>query len=175
MSEKRIGIYVDSHYFSKIYHHYLSRRSFDIQELILSIREILSNSLKTDLESCITSEIKFYIGAKSFAEKVDLINALKDAGVGIFSLREFVKGEDKGVAVCLALDAYKSVVADNYDVLAIICEHPEFIPLVEDVRGELNKDVFLFYWDIGNTKTAEALINSATGAFPMHEYYPKIK
>ena len=177
MTINKIGIYFDSNYFYKIYEHYQNRRNekIDIKNLVPFIIKKLEyyHFGKKKSESSVVSELRFYIDNNEDAPHVKKVIEEGLEGTEL-------KGEIyhftsyQGVDVRFALDAYKSAKADNYDVLALICGDSDFVPLAWYVKKEIEKDVCLFYWDIGNTKTSKALIEVVSdSSFPMHECYPE--
>jgi hypothetical protein len=180
MSNSNIGIYFDFRYFDIIYNHYLAQNTeLNIEKFFNFVEYEVSTHLKIPMSNCKVNynEVHFYIaGTANTAGERRLEEALVKARLGnnIHRLPLILIngiGKEKGVDARLMLDAYKSARADKFHVLVLITGDADFVPLVEDVKNELNKPVFLFFWDekSTNTATAQFLIDTVTQPFAMHE------
>jgi uncharacterized LabA/DUF88 family protein len=180
ISNYNIGIYFDLRYFSIIYNYYLTQKiKFNIEKFFDFVQYEVSSHLNVPMDRCEINknEVHFYIGGTAYTEGDKILeDALVRARVGnnihrlpLVSVNGVKK--EKGVDTRLMLDAYKSAIADKYYVLSIITGDADFIPLVEDIKNDLNKPVFLFFWDVESTgtRTSQDLINIVTKPFAMHE------
>jgi uncharacterized LabA/DUF88 family protein len=176
MSDVSIGVYFDLRYFNIIYNYYLVKNIvFNIENFFNYIQYEVSIHLSIPMDKCTVNknEVHFYIGgtANSYGER-NLESALVRARLGENIHRLALGyGKEKGVDTRLILDAYKSATTDRYDVLGLITGDADFVPLVDDIKNELHKSVFLFFWDEESTniKTAQDLIDNVTKPFAMHE------
>ena len=188
----RIGIFYDGGFFSRVSNYYKFGHSraarITIKGLHTFIRNKAAEFEKTSFELCQIVDSHYFRGRfsaqdtrdhnpdKLFSERY-FEDVLMGEGVitHFFPIRPG-RGE-KGIDVCLALEAYELASAGRFDVLALIAGDGDFLPLVRKLRV-LGAKVMLLAWDFeyrdGNgtiytTRTAQSLIEEVTYSVQMNQ------
>ncbi len=184
----RIGIVYDGSYFARISDHYAyeheRKARIHIQGLHEFIRQEVAACEQAELNTCRITEAHYFRGRfpADEAERRDSLtgdrrfeDVLIRAGVTPHFLL-LALGEDgappreKGVDVWLALEAYELASVKRCNVIVLISGDGDHVQLVRKLNS-LGARVMVLGWDIGPTRTAQALINAAT--YPI-EMAPRI-
>jgi cold shock CspA family protein len=188
----RIGIFYDGYYFYKISNYYKyeheKKSRISISGLHEFIRSEIANLTEMDLRKCQIIDAHYFKGrslAKDMGEKVQSERVFEDILMreNIVShylpLRfagEGTAGQEKGIDVWLALEAYELAIYKHFDILVLIAGDGDYVPLVRKLHT-IGTQVMLICWDfsyhnehgdIVETKTSRQLLSEVF--FPVQMY-----
>ena len=179
----RIGIFYDGYYFYKISNYYKyeheKKSRISISGLHEFIRGEVASLVGMDIRKCQIIDAHYFKGrslAKDMGEKVQSERVFEDilmrenivsyylplryAGEGSI-------GQEKGIDVWLALEAYELAIYKHFDILVLIAGDGDYVPLVRKLHT-LGTQVMLICWDfsyhneigdIVETKTSRQLLS----------------
>jgi len=175
----RTGIVYDGSYFARISDHYAyeheRRARIHIQGLHEFIRQEVASCEHAEPNTCRITEAHYFRGRfpTDEAERRDTLtgdrrfeDVLIRAGITPHFLllamgEEGGPPREKGVDVWLALEAYELVSIKHCNVIVLISGDGDHVQLVRKLNS-LGARVMVLGWDIGQTRTSQALINTAT-------------
>jgi cold shock CspA family protein/uncharacterized LabA/DUF88 family protein len=179
----RIGIFYDGYYFYKIsnYYKYEHERKarISISGLHEFIRAEVANLTELDIRKCQIIDAHYFKGrslAKDLGEKVQSERVFEDILMRENIVSHYLPlrfagesgiGQEKGIDVWLALEAYELAIYKHFDILVLIAGDGDYVPLVRKLHT-LGTQVMLICWDfsyhnesgdIVETKTSRQLLS----------------
>jgi cold shock CspA family protein/uncharacterized LabA/DUF88 family protein len=179
----RIGIFYDGYYFYKIsnYYKYEHERKarISISGLHEFIRSEVANLTELDIRKCQIIDAHYFKGrslAKDLGEKVQSERVFEDILMRENIVSHYLPlrfageggiGQEKGIDVWLALEAYELAIYKHFDILVLIAGDGDYVPLVRKLHT-LGTQVMLICWDfsyhnesgdIVETKTSRQLLS----------------
>ena len=182
---RRIGIFYDGNYFSRVsryynYHH--ERRSrISISGLHSFLKAQVARLESADPRFCQIVDAHYFRGRLKASEAGQRDVLLAERQFDDILVREGVTahylplgpGGEKGVDVMLALEAFELATYKKYDVVVLISADGDFLPLVRKLNS-IGVRVMVTAWDIKfcdavgverETRTSQALLEEA--AYPL--------
>jgi cold shock CspA family protein len=184
----RIGVFYDGTFFYHVSNFYLYRHAKRARISISGLHEFIRNEVATregaNAQFCQIVDAHYFKGRLS-AHEADERNALLGErqfddvlvreGVTTHYLPTPPSGAEKGVDVCLALEALERGMLRRFDVMVLIAGDGDFVPLVRKLNA-LGTRVMVLAWDFRfegpdgeerQTRTSQALLKEVTYAVPM--------
>jgi uncharacterized LabA/DUF88 family protein len=185
----RIGIFYDGYYFYKISNYYKyehERKSrISISGLHEFIRNEVAGSTGMDVRKCQIIDAHYFKGrslAKDLGEKVQSERVFEDILMRENIVSHYLPlryasegvGQEKGIDVWLALEAYELAIYKHFDILVLIAGDGDYVPLVRKLHT-LGVQVMLICWDFSyhnengdmvETRTSRQLLSEVY--FPVH-------
>jgi cold shock CspA family protein/uncharacterized LabA/DUF88 family protein len=184
----RIGIFYDGYYFYKISNYYKyeheKKSRISISGLHEFIRGEIASLTNMDMRKCQIIDAHYFKGrslAKDMGEKVQSERVFEDILMreNIVShylpLRfagEGTPGQEKGIDVWLALEAYELAIYKHFDILVLIAGDGDYVPLVRKLHT-LGTQVMLICWDFSYHNENGDIVETKTSRQLLSEvYYP---
>jgi cold shock CspA family protein/uncharacterized LabA/DUF88 family protein len=184
----RIGIFYDGYYFYKISNYYKyeheKKSRISISGLHEFIRSEIASLTNMDMRKCQIIDAHYFKGrslAKDLGEKVQSERVFEDILMreNIVShyrpLRyagEGTIGQEKGIDVWLALEAYELAIYKHFDILVLIAGDGDYVPLVRKLHT-LGTQVMLICWDFSYHNENGDIVETKTSRQLLSEvYYP---
>ena len=190
---KRIGIFYDGTFFSKVSQYYRyqdARRShLSFTGIHEFVRRVVSENASHPFPDCQVVDAHFFRGRFSLTA-AKAANALESdrfvdqllmyAGIvtHYYPMNEQVSPpEEKGIDVWLSLEAYDLAMHKHFDVMVLVAGDQDFVPLVRKLHG-IGIQVMVLAFDLrytdqhGNARwitTSQALQNEASFPIMMSE------
>jgi len=159
----RIGIFYDGHYFYKVsnYYKYVHERKSRIN--ISGLHEFIRNEIaaftEMELKKCQIIDAHYFRGrslAKDMGEKAQSERSFEDILMRENIVSHYLPlrlsgegsvGQEKGIDVWLALEAYELAIYKHFDILVLITGDGDYVPLVHKLHT-LGAQVMLICWDL---------------------------
>jgi cold shock CspA family protein/uncharacterized LabA/DUF88 family protein len=179
----RIGIFYDGYYFYKISNYYKyeheKKSRISISGLHEFIRSEVASLTNMDVRKCQIIDAHYFKGrslAKDMGEKVQSERTFEDILMRENIVSHYLPlryagegtiGQEKGIDVWLALEAYELAIYKHFDILVLIAGDGDYVPLVRKLHT-LGTQVMLICWDfsyhnengdIVETKTSRQLFS----------------
>ena len=179
----RIGIFYDGYYFYKISNYYKyeheKKARISISGLHEFIRAEVASLVDIDIRKCQIIDAHYFKGrslAKDLGEKVQSERVFEDILMRENIVSHYLPlrfageggvGQEKGIDVWLALEAYELAIYKHFDILVLIAGDGDYVPLVRKLHT-LGTQVMLICWDfsyhnesgdIVETKTSRQLLS----------------
>ena len=182
----RIGIFYDGYYFYKISNYYKYEHERKARISISGLHEFIRNEVATltgmDIRKCQIIDAHYFKGrslAKDQGEKVQSERVFEDilmrenivshylplryAGDGSF-------GQEKGIDVWLALEAYELAIYKHFDILVLIAGDGDYVPLVRKLHT-LGTQVMLICWDFSYHNESGNIVETKTSRHLLSEVF----
>ena len=188
----RIGIFYDGYYFYKISNFYKYEHEKYSRISIGGLHEFIRNEIAgltgIDVRRCQIIDAHYFKGrssAKELGEKVQSERAFDDILMRENIISHYLPlrytgegsiGQEKGIDVWLALEAYELAIYKHFDILVLIAGDGDYVPLVRKLHT-LGTQVMLLCWDFSfhnengdlmETKTSRQLLSEVF--FPVQMY-----
>jgi cold shock CspA family protein/uncharacterized LabA/DUF88 family protein len=185
----RIGIFYDGYYFYKISNYYKYEHERKSRISISGLHEFIRNEIAAltgmDMRKCQIIDAHYFKGrslAKDMGEKVQSERVFEDILMRENIVSHYLPlryagesgiGQEKGIDVWLALEAYELAIYKNFDILVLVAGDGDYVPLVRKLHT-LGTQVMLICWDfsyhnengdIVETRTSRQLLSEVF--FPM--------
>jgi uncharacterized LabA/DUF88 family protein len=179
----RIGIFYDGYYFYKISNYYKYEHERKSRISISGLHEFIRSEVATfvdmDIRKCQIIDAHYFKGrslAKDMGEKVQSERVFEDILMRENIVSHYLPlryagegsvGQEKGIDVWLALEAYELAIYKHFDILVLIAGDGDYVPLVRKLHT-LGTQVMLICWDfsyhnengdIVETKTSRQLLS----------------
>jgi cold shock CspA family protein/uncharacterized LabA/DUF88 family protein len=189
----RIGIFYDGYYFYKISNYYKyeheKKSRISISGLHEFIRGEIASLTNMDMRKCQIIDAHYFKGrslAKDLGEKVQSERVFEDILMRENIVSHYLPlryagegtiGQEKGIDVWLALEAYELAIYKHFDILVLIAGDGDYVPLVRKLHT-LGTQVMLICWDfsyhnengdIVETKTSRQLLSEVYYPVQMHQ------
>ena len=186
----RIGVFYDGGYFSAVsnYYRYVHDRKarLDVKGIHQFVCDRVAKAEETNERHCRVVDAHYFRGRYSISAAIErnkleherrFDDVLMRAGVVTHYLPRGAKGEEKGIDVWFALEAFELAVYKRFNVLALIACDGDYVPLIRKLNT-LGTRVMLLAWDFKyvdnsgeerETRTSEALIKECTYPLMMHD------
>jgi cold shock CspA family protein/uncharacterized LabA/DUF88 family protein len=189
----RIGIFYDGYYFYKISNYYKyeheKKSRISISGLHEFIRGEIASLTNMDMRKCQIIDAHYFKGrslAKDMGEKVQSERVFEDILMRENIVSHYLPlryagegtiGQEKGIDVWLALEAYELAIYKHFDILVLIAGDGDYVPLVRKLHT-LGTQVMLICWDfsyhnengdIVETKTSRQLLSEVYYPVQMHQ------
>ncbi|MCL2042736.1 MAG: NYN domain-containing protein [Treponema sp.] len=189
----RIGIFYDGYYFYKISNYYKyehdRKARISISGLHEFIRNEIANFVGMDKRRCQIIDSHYFKGrslAKDVGEKVQSERVFEDILMRENIVSHYLPlrfagegnvGQEKGIDVWLALEAYELAIYKHFDILVLIAGDGDYVPLVRKLHT-LGTQVMLVCWDFSyhnesghmvETKTSRQLLSEVFFHVQMHQ------
>ena len=183
MDVLRIGIFYDGYYFYKISNYYKyeheKKSRISIGGLHEFIRAEIAALTGLDVRRCQIIDAHYFKGrslAKDLGEKVQSERVFEDILMRENIVSHYLPlryagegspGQEKGIDVWLALEAYELAIYKHFDILVLIAGDGDYVPLVRKLHT-LGTQVMLICWDFSyhnengdvvETKTSRQLLS----------------
>ncbi|MCL2126829.1 MAG: NYN domain-containing protein [Treponema sp.] len=158
----RIGIFYDGYYFYKISNYYKyeheKKSRISISGLHEFIRCEIAGLTGMDVRRCQIIDAHYFKGrssAKDLGEKVQSERVFEDILMRENIVSHYLPlryagegsaGQEKGIDVWLALEAYELAIYKHFDILVLIAGDGDYVPLVRKLHT-LGTQVMLICWD----------------------------
>jgi cold shock CspA family protein/uncharacterized LabA/DUF88 family protein len=182
----RIGIFYDGYYFYKISNYYKYEHDKKSRISISGLHEFIRNEIAIlthiDIRKCQIIDAHYFKGrslAKDLGEKVQSERIFEDILMreNIVShylpLRyagEGAAGQEKGIDVWLALEAYELAIYKHFDILVLIAGDGDYVPLVRKLHT-LGTQVMLICWDFSYHNENGDIVETKTSRQLLSEVY----
>ena len=189
----RIGIFYDGYYFYKISNYYKyeheKKARISISGLHEFIRAEVASLVGIDIRKCQIIDAHYFKGrslAKDLGEKVQSERVFEDILMRENIVSHYLPlryagegniGQEKGIDVWLALEAYELAIYKHFDILVLIAGDGDYVPLVRKLHT-LGTQVMLICWDFSyhnesgdmvETKTSRQLLSEVFFPVQMHQ------
>ena len=179
----RIGIFYDGYYFYKVSNYYKyeheKKSRISISGLHEFIRNEVASLIELDIRKCQIIDAHYFKGrslAKDMGEKVQSERVFEDILMRENIVSHYLPlryagegnaGQEKGIDVWLALEAYELAIYKHFDILVLIAGDGDYVPLVRKLHT-LGTQVMLICWDFSyhnesgdvvETKTSRQLLS----------------
>ena len=158
----RIGIFYDGYYFYKVSNYYKyeheKKSRISISGLHEFIRNEVANLAGIDIRQCQIIDAHYFKGrslAKDMGEKVQSERVFEDILMRENIVSHYLPlrfagegtiGQEKGIDVWQALEAYELAIYKHFDILVLIAGDGDYVPLVRKLHT-LGTQVMLICWD----------------------------
>jgi cold shock CspA family protein/uncharacterized LabA/DUF88 family protein len=188
----RIGIFYDGYYFYKISNYYKYEHKKNSRISISGLHEFIRSEVATltgiDVRKCQIIDAHYFKGrssAKDLGEKVQSERIFDDILMRENIVSHYLPlryagegsiGQEKGIDVWLALEAYELTLYKHFDILVLIAGDGDYVPLVRKLHT-LGTQVMLICWDFSyhnengdvmETKTSRQLLSEVFFPVQMH-------
>jgi len=188
----RIGIFYDGYYFYKISNFYKYEHEKYSRISISGLHEFIRNEIAgltgIDVRRCQIIDAHYFKGrssARELGEKVQSERAFDDILMRENIISHYLPlrytgegsiGQEKGIDVWLALEAYELAIYKHFDILVLIAGDGDYVPLVRKLHT-LGTQVMLLCWDFSfhnengdlmETRTSRQLLSEVF--FPVQMY-----
>jgi len=184
----RIGIFYDGYYFYKISNYYKyeheKKSRISISGLHEFIRGEISSLTNMDMRKCQIIDAHYFKGrslAKDMGEKVQSERTFEDILMRENIVSHYLPlryagegtiGQEKGIDVWLALEAYELAIYKHFDILVLIAGDGDYVPLVRKLHT-LGTQVMLICWDFSYHNENGDIVETKTSRQLLSEvYYP---
>lgn len=184
----RIGIFYDGYYFYKISNYYKyeheKKSRISISGLHEFIRGEIANLTNMDMRKCQIIDAHYFKGrslAKDMGEKVQSERVFEDILMRENIVSHYLPlryagegtiGQEKGIDVWLALEAYELAIYKHFDILVLIAGDGDYVPLVRKLHT-LGTQVMLICWDFSYHNENGDVVETKTSRQLLSEvYYP---
>jgi cold shock CspA family protein/uncharacterized LabA/DUF88 family protein len=184
----RIGIFYDGYYFYKISNYYKyeheKKSRISISGLHEFIRGEIANLTNMDMRKCQIIDAHYFKGrslAKDMGEKVQSERVFEDILMRENIVSHYLPlryagegtiGQEKGIDVWLALEAYELAIYKHFDILVLIAGDGDYVPLVRKLHT-LGTQVMLICWDFSYHNENGDIVETKTSRQLLSEvYYP---
>jgi uncharacterized LabA/DUF88 family protein/cold shock CspA family protein len=179
----RVGVFYDGNYFFHVSNYYAyqhaRRARINIKGLHNFMRKKIAELENCEERYCQLVDLHYFRGRLSASEASsrDILYAertfddvLLREGITTHYLPLGSEGNEKGIDVWLALEAYELALHKNFDVIALITGDGDYVPLVRKLNT-LGTRVAVFSWDyefrdrfdnLRVTRTSQTLIDEVT-------------
>ena len=189
----RIGIFYDWYYFYKISNYYKYEHERKARISISGLHEFIRNEIADfvglDKRRCQIIDSHYFKGrslAKDLGEKVQSERVFEDILMRENIVSHYLPlrfageghaGQEKGIDVWLALEAYELAIYKHFDILVLIAGDGDYVPLVRKLHT-LGTQVMLISWDFSyhnesgdvvETKTSRQLLSEVFFNVQMHQ------
>jgi uncharacterized LabA/DUF88 family protein/cold shock CspA family protein len=188
----RIGIFYDGYYFYKVSNYYKYEHEKKSRISISGLHDFIRNEVagltKTDIRQCQIIDAHYFKGrssAKELGEKVQSERVFEDILMRENIVSHYLPlryGEnnmiqEKGIDVCLALEAYELAIYKHFDILVLVAGDGDYVPLVRKLHT-VGTQVMLICWDFSyhnengdmvETKTSRQLQEEVFYPVQMHQ------
>jgi cold shock CspA family protein/uncharacterized LabA/DUF88 family protein len=184
----RIGIFYDGYYFYKISNYYKyeheKKSRISISGLHEFIRSEIADLTNMDMRKCQIIDAHYFKGrslAKDMGEKVQSERVFEDILMRENIVSHYLPlryagegaiGQEKGIDVWLALEAYELAIYKHFDILVLIAGDGDYVPLVRKLHT-LGTQVMLICWDFSYHNENGDIVETKTSRQLLSEvYYP---
>jgi cold shock CspA family protein/uncharacterized LabA/DUF88 family protein len=184
----RIGIFYDGYYFYKISNYYKyeheKKSRISISGLHEFIRGEIASLTSMDMRKCQIIDAHYFKGrslAKDMGEKVQSERVFEDILMRENIVSHYLPlryagegtiGQEKGIDVWLALEAYELAIYKHFDILVLIAGDGDYVPLVRKLHT-LGTQVMLICWDFSYHNENGDVVETRTSRQLLSEvYYP---
>jgi cold shock CspA family protein/uncharacterized LabA/DUF88 family protein len=184
----RIGIFYDGYYFYKISNYYKyeheKKSRISISGLHEFIRGEIASLTNMDIRKCQIIDAHYFKGrslAKDMGEKVQSERVFEDILMRENIVSHYLPlryagegtiGQEKGIDVWLALEAYELAIYKHFDILVLIAGDGDYVPLVRKLHT-LGTQVMLICWDFSYHNENGDIVETKTSRQLLSEvYYP---
>jgi len=184
----RIGIFYDGYYFYKVSNYYKyeheKKSRISISGLHEFIRGEIANLTNMDMRKCQIIDAHYFKGrslAKDMGEKVQSERVFEDILMRENIVSHYLPlryagegtiGQEKGIDVWLALEAYELAIYKHFDILVLIAGDGDYVPLVRKLHT-LGTQVMLICWDFSYHNENGDIVETKTSRQLLSEvYYP---
>jgi cold shock CspA family protein/uncharacterized LabA/DUF88 family protein len=184
----RIGIFYDGYYFYKISNYYKyeheKKSRISISGLHEFIRGEIASLTNMDMRKCQIIDAHYFKGrslAKDMGEKVQSERVFEDILMRENIVSHYLPlryagegtiGQEKGIDVWLALEAYELAIYKHFDILVLIAGDGDYVPLVRKLHT-LGTQVMLICWDFSYHNENGDVVETRTSRQLLSEvYYP---
>jgi cold shock CspA family protein/uncharacterized LabA/DUF88 family protein len=184
----RIGIFYDGYYFYKISNYYKyeheKKSRISISGLHEFIRGEIASLTNMDMRKCQIIDAHYFKGrslAKDMGEKVQSERVFEDILMRENIVSHYLPlryagegtiGQEKGIDVWLALEAYELAIYKHFDILVLIAGDGDYVPLVRKLHT-LGTQVMLICWDFSYHNENGDIVETKTSRQLLSEvYYP---
>jgi len=184
----RIGIFYDGYYFYKISNYYKyeheKKSRISISGLHEFIRSEIASLTNMDMRKCQIIDAHYFKGrslAKDMGEKVQSERVFEDILMRENIVSHYLPlryagegtiGQEKGIDVWLALEAYELAIYKHFDILVLIAGDGDYVPLVRKLHT-LGTQVMLICWDFSYHNENGDIVETKTSRQLLSEvYYP---
>ena len=184
----RIGIFYDGYYFYKISNYYKyeheKKSRISISGLHEFIRSEIANLTNMEMRKCQIIDAHYFKGrslAKDMGEKVQSERVFEDILMRENIVSHYLPlryagegtiGQEKGIDVWLALEAYELAIYKHFDILVLIAGDGDYVPLVRKLHT-LGTQVMLICWDFSYHNENGDIVETKTSRQLLSEvYYP---
>jgi len=184
----RIGIFYDGYYFYKISNYYKyeheKKSRISISGLHEFIRSEIASLTNMDMRKCQIIDAHYFKGrslAKDLGEKVQSERVFEDILMRENIVSHYLPlryagegnpGQEKGIDVWLALEAYELAIYKHFDILVLIAGDGDYVPLVRKLHT-LGTQVMLICWDFSYHNENGDIVETKTSRQLLSEvYYP---
>jgi cold shock CspA family protein/uncharacterized LabA/DUF88 family protein len=184
----RIGIFYDGYYFYKISNYYKyeheKKSRISISGLHEFIRSEIASLTNMDVRKCQIIDAHYFKGrslAKDMGEKVQSERTFEDILMRENIVSHYLPlryagegtiGQEKGIDVWLALEAYELAIYKHFDILVLIAGDGDYVPLVRKLHT-LGTQVMLICWDFSYHNENGDIVETKTSRQLLSEvYYP---
>jgi len=184
----RIGIFYDGYYFYKISNYYKyeheKKSRISISGLHEFIRSEIAALTNMDMRKCQIIDAHYFKGrslAKDMGEKVQSERVFEDILMRENIVSHYLPlrfagegtiGQEKGIDVWLALEAYELAIYKHFDILVLIAGDGDYVPLVRKLHT-LGTQVMLICWDFSYHNENGDIVETKTSRQLLSEvYYP---
>ena len=181
----RIGIFYDGYYFYKISNFYKYEHEKKSRISISGLHEFIRNEVATltdmDVRKCQIIDAHYFKGrslAKDQGEKVQSERIFEDILMRENNVSHYLPlryagdgyGQEKGIDVWLALEAYELAIYKHFDILVLIAGDGDYVPLVRKLHT-LGTQVMLVCWDISYHNENGDVVETRTSRQLLSEVY----
>jgi cold shock CspA family protein/uncharacterized LabA/DUF88 family protein len=184
----RIGIFYDGYYFYKISNYYKYEHEKKSRISISGLHEFIRNEIASltnmDMRKCQIIDAHYFKGrslAKDMGEKVQSERVFEDILMRENIVSHYLPlryagegtiGQEKGIDVWLALEAYELAIYKHFDILVLIAGDGDYVPLVRKLHT-LGTQVMLICWDFSYHNENGDVVETKTSRQLLSEvYYP---
>jgi len=184
----RIGIFYDGYYFYKISNYYKYEHEKKSRISISGLHEFIRNEIASltnmDMRKCQIIDAHYFKGrslAKDLGEKVQSERVFEDILMRENIVSHYLPlryagegsiGQEKGIDVWLALEAYELAIYKHFDILVLIAGDGDYVPLVRKLHT-LGTQVMLICWDFSYHNENGDVVETRTSRQLLSEvYYP---
>jgi len=184
----RIGIFYDGYYFYKVSNYYKyeheKKSRISISGLHEFIRGEIASLTNMDMRKCQIIDAHYFKGrslAKDMGEKVQSERVFEDILMRENIVSHYLPlrfagegtiGQEKGIDVWLALEAYELAIYKHFDILVLIAGDGDYVPLVRKLHT-LGTQVMLICWDFSYHNENGDVVETKTSRQLLSEvYYP---
>jgi cold shock CspA family protein/uncharacterized LabA/DUF88 family protein len=184
----RIGIFYDGYYFYKISNYYKYEHEKKSRISISGLHEFIRGEIAAltnmDMRKCQIIDAHYFKGrslAKDMGEKVQSERVFEDILMRENIVSHYLPlryagegtiGQEKGIDVWLALEAYELAIYKHFDILVLIAGDGDYVPLVRKLHT-LGTQVMLICWDFSYHNENGDVVETKTSRQLFSEvYYP---
>jgi len=184
----RIGIFYDGYYFYKISNYYKYEHEKKSRISISGLHEFIRGEIailtNMDVRKCQIIDAHYFKGrslAKDMGEKVQSERTFEDILMRENIVSHYLPlryagegtiGQEKGIDVWLALEAYELAIYKHFDILVLIAGDGDYVPLVRKLHT-LGTQVMLICWDFSYHNENGDIVETKTSRQLLSEvYYP---